>query len=55
MLGEKIIERDEKRGEMHIFPPNGKQYAYFFFSPIDLKFTKLQKKGSTFFAPPQYI
>ena len=40
---------------MHIFPPIGKNYAYF--SPIDLIFTKLQKKLNIFRlrrASPQY-
>ena len=36
---------------MHIFPPIGKKYAYF--SPIDLKYTKLQKMSENF--PPHYI
>ena len=33
MMGKKLLKGDEKRGEMHII------------SPIDLKFTELQKKG----------
>ena len=37
-MGKKLLKGDEKRGEMHII------------SPIDLKFTELQKKGWTFFA-----
>ena len=37
---------------MHIFPPIGKKNAYI--SPIDLKFTKLQKKAENFHAPPHY-
>ena len=36
-----------KRGKMHIFPSIGK--SMHIFSPIDLKFTKLQKKGWQFF------
>ena len=32
----------KKGGEMHIFPPIGKKYAYF--PPINFNYTKLQKK-----------
>ena len=31
---------------MHIFSPIGKKYAYF--SPMDLKYTKLQNKAENF-------
>ena len=41
---------------MHIFTPIGKKYAYL--SPIDLKYTKLQKKRLNIFllrrATPHY-
>ena len=38
-----MIERIEKMGENAYFSLIGKNYAAF--SPIDLKFTKLQKEG----------
>ena len=36
----------KKRGKMHIFSPVGKKYAYL--PPIDLKFSKWQKKADNF-------
>ena len=45
--GKKIIERDEKGGKCIIFPQLVK--SMYIFSPIDLKFSKWQKKAEHFY------
>ena len=55
MLGKKIIKRGwrkgmKKGGEMHIFPPIGKKYAYIFF-PHWLKIYKIAQKKADIFLP----
>ena len=44
--GKKLLEGDKKGGEMHIYPQLVK--SMHIFPPIDLKYTKLQKKGLQF-------
>ena len=49
MLGKKMIEREWKKGGKCIYFPQLVKSMHIF-SPIDLKFTKLQKKGLKIFA-----
>ena len=53
MLGKKLLKGDEKGGEMHIFSPISKKYAYFF--PNWLKMYKIAQKKAEKFSPAARI